>query len=306
MSNSFQESLKLQKQSWLQKGAPDFKVDIVFSDMDETFLRSDKSLDSHNLVMLDCLFECGIPFVPCSGRAFNVLPLEVLSHPATKYSITSDGAIIRDLSTQKVLHTSMVAKEDAIKLYQKLKDLPVTFDIFADGNVYLERSKYDLIDTLGIPDDHAAFMKRSRTPIDQSFSEFIQGLTTIERLGSYWSVPEGEKYQTLVTDAVASIEGLSSTASMSMGMEILAKGTSKGAALRWLCDYLSLSVSNAAAFGDSLNDVSMLSTAGIGVAMENAHIEDYEAALYITLSNDASGFSQFLSWALGEKIFKKQ
>lgn len=300
MSELSTEELIAQKQSWLTQDVSNLKVDIVFSDMDETFLHTDKSLDSKNMAMLDRLAELGIPFVPCSGRAFNVLPQEVVNHPASKYVVSCDGAVIRDLSTQTVLHESTVTKEQALELYQKLKDLPVTFDIFADGGVYQERSRHNLITHLGIPADHAAFMQRSRTPFDQSVEEFIDSVATIERLGSYWSVAEGEKYQALVADAVASVKGLSGTASMSMGMEILADGTSKGAALQWLCNYLGLSTENAAAFGDSLNDVAMLSAAGMGTAVANARLEDFEAATYITLTNDEAGFSRFLTWALGE------
>ena len=300
MSELSTEELIAQKQSWLTQDVSNLKVDIVFSDMDETFLHTDKSLDDNNMAMLDRLAELGIPFVPCSGRAFNVLPKEVVNHPASKYVVSCDGAVIRDLSTQTVLHESTVTKEQALELYQKLKDYPVTFDIFADGGVYLERSRHNLITQLGIPADHAAFMQRSRTPFDQSVEEFIEGVTTIERLGSYWSVAEGEKYQALVADAVASVKGLSGTASMSMGMEILADGTSKGAALQWLCNHLGISTDNAAAFGDSLNDVAMLSAAGMGTAVANARREDFEVAAYITLTNDEAGFSRFLTWALGE------
>ena len=300
MSELSTEELIAQKQSWLTQDVSNLKVDIVFSDMDETFLHTDKSLDDNNMAMLDRLSKLGIPFVPCSGRAFNVLPKEVVNHPASKYVVSCDGAVIRDLSTQTVLHESTVTKEQALELYQKLKDYPVTFDIFAGGGVYLERSRHNLISQLGIPADHAAFMQRSRTPFDQSVEEFIEGVTTIERLGSYWSVAESEKYHALVADAVASVNGLSGTASMSMGMEILAEGTSKGAALEWLCNYLGISTENAAAFGDSLNDVAMLSAAGMGTAVANARREDFEAATYITLTNDEAGFSRFLTWALGE------
>ncbi|MBF0921398.1 MAG: HAD hydrolase family protein, partial [Atopobium sp.] len=70
--------------------------------------------------------------------------------------------------------------------------------------------------------------------------------------------------------------------------------------LKWLCNHLGLSTKNAAAFGDSLNDVAMLSTAGMGTAVANARREDFEAATYITLTNDEAGFSRFLTWALGE------
>ncbi len=49
------------------------------------------------------------PFV-LFGRAFNVLPKEVVNILLLKYVVSCDGAIIRDLSTQTVLHESTVTK----------------------------------------------------------------------------------------------------------------------------------------------------------------------------------------------------
>ena len=66
MSELSTEELIAQKQSWLTQDVSNLKVDIVFSDMDETFLHTDKSPDVKNMAMLDRLAELGIPFVPCS------------------------------------------------------------------------------------------------------------------------------------------------------------------------------------------------------------------------------------------------
>ncbi len=141
--------------------------------------------------MLDCLAELGIPFVPCSGRAFNVLPKEVVNHPASKYVVSCDGAIIRDLSTQTVLHEPLLLQGAGTWVVSKLKDYPVTLTSFADGGVYL--------DAQGIILSLSWVFRRScgiyttfSYPFDQSVEEFIDSVTTIERLGSYWSVAEGE------------------------------------------------------------------------------------------------------------------
>ena len=57
MSELSTEELIAQKQSWLTQDVSNLKVDIVFSDMDETFLHTDKSLDDNNMAMLDRLAE---------------------------------------------------------------------------------------------------------------------------------------------------------------------------------------------------------------------------------------------------------
>jgi hydroxymethylpyrimidine pyrophosphatase-like HAD family hydrolase len=48
------------------------------------------------------------------------------------------------------------------------------------------------------------------------------------------------------------------------------------------------------AFGDGLNDLSMVKMAGTGVAMANAAPEVLAAADYVTLSNDDDGVAAAL------------
>ena len=48
------------------------------------------------------------------------------------------------------------------------------------------------------------------------------------------------------------------------------------------------------AIGDGMNDLTMVQTAGIGVAMANAADEVLAAADYVTLSNDSDGVAAAL------------
>ena len=57
---------------------------------------------------------------------------------------------------------------------------------------------------------------------------------------------------------------------MSGNLEITAQGVNKGSALELLCSFLKLPLSETAAVGDGANDVQLLRTAGLGIAMENA------------------------------------
>ena len=69
---------------------------------------------------------------------------------------------------------------------------------------------------------------------------------------------------------------------------------SKGVALGILCDRLGIDIKDAAAFGDSMNDVSMLKVAGWSVAMGNSTREAEEAARYHTLTNDEDGVADII------------
>lgn len=51
--------------------------------------------------------------------------------------------------------------------------------------------------------------------------------------------------------------------------ELISRKFSKGAAIRRVCDYLGVPVADTIGFGDSMNDLDMIATAGIGVCMGN-------------------------------------
>jgi hypothetical protein len=75
---------------------------------------------------------------------------------------------------------------------------------------------------------------------------------------------------------------------------ITPRGVSKGNGLRELAMLLGIHLSETIAVGDNLNDLDMLSTAGLGVAMGNATPEAKAQADYVTGSNNEDGVAQVI------------
>jgi Cof subfamily protein (haloacid dehalogenase superfamily) len=71
--------------------------------------------------------------------------------------------------------------------------------------------------------------------------------------------------------------------------EILPAGSSKGEALRLVAERLGIPLAQAIAVGDNLNDLEMITTAGLGVAMGNAPEGLKAAAGYVAPTNDEEG-----------------
>ena len=61
-----------------------------------------------------------------------------------------------------------------------------------------------------------------------------------------------------------------------------------------LCKFLKINLDEVIAIGDGINDISMLKTVGLGVAMENADIILKEYAKEITLTNNNNGVAHIL------------
>lgn len=72
-------------------------------------------------------------------------------------------------------------------------------------------------------------------------------------------------------------------------LEITARGCDKGAAVLELAKYLHIEPEETMACGDGFNDVTMLSSVGLGVAMENAQLPAKQAANCVTVSNNDNG-----------------
>lgn len=104
--------------------------------------------------------------------------------------------------------------------------------------------------------------------------------------------PEEESNLPLQT-IVESIRTMSSAAfSKANYLEIVPFGVHKSEALRHLTAILGLDLSQVAAIGDGLNDIEMLTEAGLGIAMGNAPEAVKSVAAWVTGTNNQAGVAQ--------------
>jgi Cof subfamily protein (haloacid dehalogenase superfamily) len=77
-------------------------------------------------------------------------------------------------------------------------------------------------------------------------------------------------------------------------MEFTPSGATKGGALQRLVKYIPLKPETTMAFGDSINDMTMLKWAGYGVVMENSHPEVRDAFQFVCPPNTQDGVAKFI------------
>jgi hydroxymethylpyrimidine pyrophosphatase-like HAD family hydrolase len=63
----------------------------------------------------------------------------------------------------------------------------------------------------------------------------------------------------------------------------------KGNGIRVMAEYFNIPIENTVAIGDNFNDVPMLKTAGLSIAMENGDPAVKEIADVVTLTNNEHG-----------------
>lgn len=278
---------------------------IVFSDMDGTLLTSDKQMSDATWAMLDKLARRGIEFVPCTGRPLSGVFEPILAHPAVHYAVCANGASVwqldedapTDASRATCILSRPLDRGIAHRIHRIAADHDVTFDIFADGKCFLPRSLYERLDEFCGGDPHiAGSLRRTRTPIDVDVDSKIDEVETLERIAMYW---HDSADRDAIAAALDTLDRIEVTRSYEMNIEVMGAGATKGTALTWLCEHLSEPLADAWAFGDNINDISMLQAAGHGMAMVNGEPEDREAAGAITeFDNDHDGVARTIMAAL--------
>ena len=77
-------------------------------------------------------------------------------------------------------------------------------------------------------------------------------------------------------------------------LDITCKGTSKGNAIKKLCEYLRIDLKDSVAIGDSYNDITMFEVVGHSVAMGNAPEDIKKMVDKVTDTNNEDGVAKFL------------
>lgn len=77
-------------------------------------------------------------------------------------------------------------------------------------------------------------------------------------------------------------------------LEVNPRGVTKASGVREVCGLLGIGMHEVIAMGDSLNDISMIREAGLGVAMGNAQDEVKAAADAVTAGNDDDGVAEII------------
>lgn len=275
----------------LSMGAVPSAPAIFFSDMDGTFLDDQKRIGPLSWKMLDAVAAAGALFVPCTGRALTGIPHELVEHPAVRYVVASNGAAVYDATSGEALMRTPLSRARLMELLALTHGRDVVFDVFTRGTCFCWRPNYDRLDAFTRDEAETRFMQSLRTPYDESPAEFIETLEDADRVTFLWRDPADRD---ALARGLAADPSLSVVRSLPFNFEASDAQATKGTALMWLCAHLGIARERSYAFGDSINDLSMLGRAGTGVAMANAEAETKAAADVTYASNNDEGVARFI------------
>ena len=133
---------------------------------------------------------------------------------------------------------------------------------------------------------------QTRRPVDDLFQKVRTEMDTVQKVQlCFREIPERNAAW---MDIVTAFPDIAATASFQNNLELNHKMATKGNALRFLARHLGVSERDTIAFGDSSNDLAMLQTAGVGVAMGNAAPAVRAMCKAVTDTNENDGVAVYL------------
>lgn len=247
------------------------KYKMLFLDLDDTLLSSDLSISKENLDAIRRASKLGVKVVICTGRGiFSV------KHIAEQFKIEWDNCYIICLNGGAIykgfppvlIKERLFDNKSAALIYETAKKYKVDSQIYRDDKLILEN-----------------ISDRVQMYIDKLNANYM----LVESLASY----NGDISKILLNgpndvlckiekELLRCLEGFNIFFTTPNYLEFTAIGTTKGEALAELANNMEISLSQTIAMGDSYNDISMIQTAGLGVAVRNAGDKIKAKADYIT------------------------
>ncbi len=290
---------------------------LIALDLDGTLLNSGGELSRENVRAVDRARESGMRVVICTGRGYKECKKYLDQMGQIDPVVVAGGSIIADAKSGQTVHRftldEVLVGGAVSKLLSHRLPALVLKDPSEVGYDYLvvhgqEKLGLDAVTEwwfkeMGV---HARYVEDIATDEhpDHTVRFGVCGMSGIlqtiqdDLQMSFGSATHIHHFPAVVAPQHTSTTDDGQTLHV---LEVFSKDGNKGTALKWVADRMDVKLSECAAVGDQINDLSMLTAVGLGIAMGNAVGRVKAASKTETHSNDMHGVSHAI-----ERILAKE
>lgn len=261
---------------------------LIAFDMDGTLLNSKKQISQKNMDAIKLAAADGKYIVLSTGRCIPELEEFFDIIPDVRYLICVSGAMVYDVKERKVIYSKFLQKDHIETILKESSYEDPMIHFLGEFSISETEKQTHMVDYgMGA---YQEMYDRVCRPVEDIRSFYYENLLNIAKLNLYHQ-DEKSREQTRKYLKKTGIE-IEMMDSETTSLECNAKGVTKGNGLRKLCEYLNISIDETIAVGDADNDLDILKTAGLAVAMGNANEHVKKIADVQVADNDHDGCAE--------------
>lgn len=269
-------------------------IKLIAVDIDGTLVNKEKEITPiTKKAIFDFMKDKG-NFVIASGRPIKGIKRYVEELNLTEYNsylISYNGSLIYDVKNGKPILERYITRDKAHEVIKAADKLGVAVTTYKGDTAYTQyaRDKYFKLET----------------SINRLKVEYVDDLIAAVTFDVPKLLITGEpeileKAEIKLKDMIKDVNIFRSEPFF---LEIVPNDVNKGSSLELLCNYLNIPIESSMACGDGYNDISLVESAGLGIAMKNAQKPVLECADYVTDSNNEDGVGKVIyKYALKNQV----
>ncbi|MBE5730887.1 MAG: HAD family phosphatase [Clostridiales bacterium] len=269
------------------------KYKLIVSDLDGTALNSHRAVSPRTVKAIADYRKAGGTFILSTGRMYESVIQVVDSFGLGELNVpicAMDGGIIRESKTGKIIELNTLPYEKAAAFAAECERRGSYFQVYSVDKLYVAEENE-------INREYCAHTKVKMNVVG-CLSKYISDnkLQCVKVLVASKTADAELEY---FKDRIEGVQFFLSDVEYLDGASVKA---GKGNALRTVAKHYGISLDNTIAIGDSMNDVSMVSIAGLGVAMGNADERLKRVAKMIAPSCDEDGLAVIIEKAIRDEL----
>lgn len=267
------------------------KPRLLALDMDGTLLTSNGKITAASRAAIRAAQAVGCEVVLATGRDYDGVLWSELGGVTLDYAITTNGSSLYRVRDRVCLYEECLPSPAVAPVFDWLLQQQVYIDVYIDGRDYVPQEVLPLIGKLDLPEYVIRELAGNRTPIVDLVEKLRAGALAVQKCTlNFPRDPDGSLHHYAETlHYLQAVPGITVVDGGVSNLEFTVSGTSKAICLARLAGQLDIPLNRTMAVGDSENDLEMLQSVGLGVAMGNAPTAIRAAAKAVTADNDHDG-----------------
>lgn len=243
---------------------------VIALDLDGTLLTPQKTILPESITALQHAREAGAKVVIVTGRHHVAIHPFYQALALDTPAICCNGTYLYDYHAEKVLASDPLRPEQAAQMVDLLTAHRVHGLMYVDdAMLYLESSEH-VKAHVARTQNWAQSLPESQRPVFRSVPSLKEAAQEVKSIWKFALTDSDIPKLKQFTVEVERELDLSCEWSWHDQVDVAQRGNSKGARLAQWVKSQGMSMDQVIAFGDNYNDLSMLESAGMGVAMGNA------------------------------------